>query len=125
MGLWTRKLLGCFEQSLIGCPSRSMEESVEGGVDCGAHLKEFPRGGILVSGQDIIPVIFWQRMFIIVALILKICRSFGLVALAVEISRLFNIDSVPWLLVFTLRLIYNEKKQAGQREYTLHSLRRK
>lgn len=71
-----------------------MEESVEGGVDCGAHLKEFPRGGILVSGPDSIPVIFWQRMFISVALILKICLSFELVALAVEISRQFRLCPV-------------------------------
>lgn len=102
-----------------------MEENVEGSVDCGAQLKEFPKGGILVSGPDIISVIFWQRMFIIVVLILNICLSFGLMALAVEISRQFNIDSVLWLLVFTLRPIYNEKEKAGQREYKLHSLRRK
>lgn len=94
-------------------------------MDCGAQLKEFPSGGILVSGPDIIPVILWQRMFIIVALILNIYLSFVLMALAVEISRQFNIDSVLRLLVFTLRPIYNEKEQAGQREHKLLSLRRK
>lgn len=37
-------------------------------------------------------------------------------ALAEEISRQSNIDSVLWLLVITFMQIYNEKEQAEQRK---------
>jgi hypothetical protein len=36
-------------------------------------------------------------------------KSFGLISLAGEISKQPSIDSVMWLLVFTLTKIYNEK----------------
>jgi hypothetical protein len=41
-------------------------------------------------------------------------KSFGLVALAGEISKQTNIDYIMWLIMFTLTKIYNEKKQVEQ-----------
>jgi hypothetical protein len=42
-------------------------------------------------------------------------KSFGLVALAEEISSHPSIDFIQWLL-FNCMQIYNEKEQADQRE---------
>jgi len=45
----------------------------------------------------------------------KLKKSFGLITkLAEKISEQPSIDSVVWLLMFTLMKIYNEKEQAGQ-----------
>lgn len=41
-------------------------------------------------------------------------KSFGLTALAEEISRRSGTDRVAWLLVTTFMHIYNEKEQAEQ-----------
>ena len=37
--------------------------------------------------------------------------------LAEEISRQLNTDSVIWLLLSTLQLVYNEKEQSGKKKY--------
>ena len=39
-------------------------------------------------------------------------KSFGLIQLAEEISKQYNIDFVMWLLVLTLTQIHKEKEQA-------------
>jgi hypothetical protein len=41
-------------------------------------------------------------------------KSFGLIALAEEISRKASINHVEWLLVATLKQICNEKEQVMQ-----------
>ena len=41
-------------------------------------------------------------------------KSFGLMALAEEVSRQISIDSVTWLLEISLTQIYNEKEPAKQ-----------
>ena len=41
-------------------------------------------------------------------------KSFGLIALAKEMSKQPSNDSVMWLLVFTLMQIYNETEQSEQ-----------
>jgi hypothetical protein len=39
-------------------PSRGMENNAEGDLNYGAQIKKFQRGGILVSGQETILMIF-------------------------------------------------------------------
>ena len=50
--------------------------------------------------------------------------SFRHILSAEEISGL-NIDSVTWLLVIYLMLIYNENEQVGQKKYEMYSWARK
>jgi hypothetical protein len=52
-------------------------------------------------------------------------KTFGLIMLAAEISRQPNMDSVMWLLVFTIMQIYNEPEQAEQGKHNMYNFRRK
>jgi hypothetical protein len=45
-----------------------MEDSPEGNLNCGAELKLFQRGRLLVSGLETVLVIFLQRIYLLLPL---------------------------------------------------------
>ena len=51
-------------------------------------------------------------------------KSLGLISLTEEISKQPSIDSMLWLLVFTLIKTYNEKEQAEQIKVQMYRLRK-
>lgn len=60
LGLWTKKVIGCFKQGLMGHPSRSLAESnAERNVSNGSL--ESPEGKNSVSGPEIIIVTFGKE----------------------------------------------------------------
>ena len=89
--------------------------------------KKFHGEGILVSGLEIILVIFQQRLLVALCpcsknLLEATLKSFGLMTLAEEISRESSTDSVIQLLVITLMQIYNKMKEAEQKKNTKHTV---
>ena len=60
MGLWIRKAAECFKQSLMEHISRSKEDSaVLSNVDYHSPAQMFQRRRILISGPEIVLMIFW------------------------------------------------------------------
>lgn len=81
-------------------------------------LKRFQRR-VLVRVPEIVLGKFWQRMWLSFTIVQKDLpeaklENFKLMALAEESSRQPSIDSVLWLLVVTLRQVYNEMEQVEQ-----------
>lgn len=65
LGLWLGK-----EQSTVRVTGALEDAAAEGNVD---QLKRSQRGIVLSSEIWTIPVIFWQRMCLLFALVLRIC----------------------------------------------------
>lgn len=54
--------------------TKNTEENAEGDLNYGSQLKKFQRRRrMLVSGLEIILMVYWQRIWLLFAIILKVC----------------------------------------------------
>ena len=84
-----------------------------------AQLKRFQKGITAAVELQIITVIFWQRMWLLSALVKKKLseaklKNYGLIAFTEDLSKQYNTGYIVCLLVASLIEIYNEKKQVKQ-----------